>query len=62
MRFLEQFGNSEMEWTQESVIEFIVLYIRKDMIWDPKHAMHFNKIRKQGAWEDLGKEMNRPRG
>ena len=22
--------------------------------------MHFNKIRKQGAWEELRKEMNRP--
>jgi hypothetical protein len=22
--------------------------------------MHFNKIRKQDAWEGLGKEMNRP--
>jgi len=22
--------------------------------------MHFNKIRKQDAWEEVGKEMNRP--
>jgi len=22
--------------------------------------MHFNKIRKQDAWEELGKEVNRP--
>ena len=22
--------------------------------------MHFNKIRKQDAWEELGEEMNRP--
>ena len=49
-----------MEWTQESVIEFIELYKRKEIIWDPKHPMHFNKIRKQDAWEGLGKEMNRP--
>jgi len=49
-----------MEWTQKSVIEFIERYKRKDIIWDPKHPMHFNKIRKQDAWEALGKEMNRP--
>jgi len=49
-----------MEWTQESVIELIKLYKRKEIIWDPKHPMHFNKIRKQGAWEELRKEMNRP--
>jgi len=49
-----------MEWTQESAIELIELYKRKEIIMDLKHPMHFNKIRKQGAWEELGKEMNRP--
>ena len=46
-----------MEWTQENVIELIKLYKGK-IIWDRKHPMHFNKIRKQDAWEELGKEMN----
>jgi hypothetical protein len=46
-----------VKWTQESVIELIELYERKEIIWDTKH---FNKIRKQDAWEELGKEMNRP--
>jgi len=32
-----------MEWTQESVIELIELYERKERIWDPKHQMHFSK-------------------
>ena len=41
-------------------MELIELYKRKDIIWDPKHPMHFNKIRKQEAWEELRKEMNRP--
>jgi len=49
-----------MEWSEGSVIELIELYKRKEIIWDPKHPMHFNKIRKQDAWEELGKEMNRP--
>jgi hypothetical protein len=31
-----------MEWTQESVIEFIEHYKRKEVIWDPKHPKHFN--------------------
>ena len=60
VRFVERFGNCEMEWTQKSVIEFIEPYKRKEIIWDPKHPMHFNKIRKQNAWEELGKERNRP--
>jgi len=62
VRFLERFGNWEMGWTQENVIEFIELYKRKEIIWDPKHRMHFNKSRKQDAWEELGREMNRPIG
>jgi hypothetical protein len=58
--FLGRFCHCEMEWTQENVIKFIERYKRKEIIWDPKHPMHFNKIKKQDAWEDLGKEMNRP--
>jgi hypothetical protein len=48
-----------MEWTEGSVIELIELSKRKEIIWDPKHPMHFNKTRKQDAWEELGKGMNR---
>jgi len=40
--FVERFGNCEMEWTRESVIELIELYKRK-IKWDPKHPMHFSK-------------------
>jgi hypothetical protein len=43
-----------MEWTQESVIEFIKLYLKKETIWDLKHPVHFNKIKKQDAWEETG--------
>jgi len=49
-----------MEWTQESVIEFIELYKRKEVIWDTKHPMYFNKSRRQAAYDEPGKEMNRP--
>jgi hypothetical protein len=31
-----------MEWTEVIVIECIELYKRKEIIWDPKHPMHFN--------------------
>ena len=50
--FLERFGNCETEWTQESVIELVELYMRKEIIWDPKQPILFNKIRKQDAWEE----------
>ncbi|XP_069688554.1 uncharacterized protein [Periplaneta americana] len=48
------------EWTKEGVIEFIDAYRRKEIIWNPKHPSHFNKIRKQDAWEELAKEVKRP--
>jgi 5'(3')-deoxyribonucleotidase len=48
-----------MEWTEGSGIEFIEIYKRKEIIWDPKHPKHFNRIRKQDAWEELRKEINR---
>ena len=49
-----------MEWSQERVIEFIDAYKKKQIIWDPKHPLHYNKIKKQDAWEELAKEINRP--
>jgi len=60
VRFVERFGNCEMEWTEGSVLEFIELHKRKEIIGDSKRPMHFNKIRNQHAWEELEKEMNRP--
>ena len=48
-----------MEWTQESAVGLIELYKRKEIIRGPKYPMHCNKIRKQDAWEELGKEMDR---
>ena len=59
MWFVERFGNCEMEWTQESAVGLIELYKRKEIIRGPKYPMHCNKIRKQDAWEELGKEMDR---
>ena len=58
--FLSVFVTVIIERTQESAIEFIELYRRKEITWDPKHPVHCNKIKRQDAWEELGKEMKRP--
>jgi hypothetical protein len=29
------------------------------VIWNPQNAEHFNKIKKQDAWEEIGQELNR---
>ena len=60
MLFLERFCNRGREWTEGSVIEFIELYKRQEAICAPKHTLRFNTIKNQDAWEELGKEMNRP--
>jgi len=44
VRFVERFGNCEMDWTDESAIELIEVYKRKEIIWDPKHTKHFTKL------------------
>ena len=44
MRFVEPFGNCEMDWTEESAIELIEVYKRKEIVWDPKHSKHFTKL------------------
>jgi hypothetical protein len=44
-----------MEWTQENVIEFIEIHRRRQIIWDPEHPMHFNKIKKTRFMGGTGK-------
>ena len=60
VRFLERFCNCGIEWTEGSVIEFVELYKRQEIMCDPKHTLHLNKIKKQDVWEELRKEINRP--
>jgi hypothetical protein len=48
-----------MEWSKELVIQLIDEYKKRDVIWNPKNTEHFNKIKKQDAWEEIGNELNR---
>jgi hypothetical protein len=43
-----------VEWAQKNVTECIEIYKRKKITWDPKHPVHFNKIKKLDAWEEMG--------
>jgi len=47
-----------MEWTQERVMKFIEGYKRKEIVWDPKQPLHFDKIKKQDACDELVKDIN----
>ncbi|PNF39635.1 hypothetical protein B7P43_G05676 [Cryptotermes secundus] len=48
-----------MEWSKESIIYLIDEYKKRDVIWNTRNTEHYNKIKKQDAWEEIGKELNR---
>jgi hypothetical protein len=48
-----------MEWSKECIIQLIDESKKRDVIWNPKDTKHFNKMKKQDAWEEIGKERNR---
>jgi hypothetical protein len=48
-----------MEWSKECSINLIDEYKKRDVIWNPQNTEHFSKIRKQDAWEQIGKELNK---
>jgi hypothetical protein len=52
-------GIVKLEWTQERAEQFTGGYKGKEIIWGQKHRLHFNKMKKQDAWEEPTKEMNR---
>ncbi|CAG9771224.1 unnamed protein product [Ceutorhynchus assimilis] len=47
----------EMEWTEDSVLEFIEIYRGKEILWNNKHPRYFNKIQKNDAWEDVARSV-----
>lgn len=47
-----------MEWSNEDCIELIQEYQLKPVLWNPKNEYYFSKIKKQDAWEEIGKNLN----
>lgn len=47
-----------MEWTNESVIQFLEEYQTEPVIWDPQHPDHRNRNKVADAWERLHKSLN----
>lgn len=45
-----------MEWTEESITDFINSYRNKEILWDTKNPKYYNKIKKNDAWEQLAEE------
>jgi hypothetical protein len=49
-----------MEQTQERVRVFIKGYNTEEIIWDPQHPLHFNKIKSKMQVRNLQKKINSP--
>lgn len=46
-----------MEWSEEKTLLLIELYRAAELLWDAKHALHFNKLKKHDAWEQIASAM-----
>lgn len=44
-----------MEWDNEDALILIQQYEKHELLWNPKHQQHFNKIKKADAWDDIAK-------
>lgn len=48
-----------MEWSQEQTIELIEIYKKHEILWNPSHPEHFNKLTKQNVWKEIAKYVGR---
>lgn len=46
-----------MEWNEESTLLLIETYRNYEILWDTKHPLYYNKIRKNDAWEEVAKQL-----
>ena len=48
----------KMEWNTELIMEFINLYEKHPVLWDPKHSNHKNRNSLNDAWLDIASEFS----
>ncbi|XP_061383600.1 uncharacterized protein LOC116770408 [Danaus plexippus] len=49
-----------MEWSKKETFQFLKLFQKEPMIWDPKNKFHKNNHKVNDAWARLSEEMCRP--
>lgn len=47
-----------MSWPNDVVMEFLELYKRESIIWDPRHVSHKNRIELNEAWQRIQANMS----
>ncbi|XP_050298442.1 uncharacterized protein LOC126737557 [Anthonomus grandis grandis] len=46
-----------MEWNREACLKLIDIYEQNPVLWNPKHGLYYNKIKKHDAWVNIGQNM-----
>lgn len=47
-----------MEWNNELVLRFIGAFEKREILWNPRHALYFHKNKKEDACEEISKKIN----
>ena len=50
----------QMDWDSEKCLKLIGLYKKKAELWQPDHKYHYNKLKKNDAWEEIASKMGIP--
>ncbi|KAL7634513.1 UNVERIFIED_CONTAM: hypothetical protein RMT77_014890 [Armadillidium vulgare] len=55
-----EFIDNSKEWTQAQSLQLIEEYKNHELIWNPNHQYHTDRMIKQHSWEEVAKKLNRP--
>lgn len=47
-----------MEWSEENILFLIELYRKHELLWNSKHLLYYNKIKKHDAWTNIAEELD----
>lgn len=48
-----------MDWGQEKCLELIDNYEKYPVLWNPRHGLYYNKIKKHDAWVSISNAIGR---
>nr|CAH7750463.1 unnamed protein product [Callosobruchus chinensis] len=47
-----------MQWDHDKTLYFIERYKAYNVLWDPAHGHHYNKIKREDAWSEIAEEID----
>ncbi|XP_054260037.1 transcription factor Adf-1-like [Macrosteles quadrilineatus] len=49
-----------MEWSEENALLLIAEYKDRPILWDLSHPLHFHKVKRRDAWNEISAVIGRP--